>query len=91
MQPTPSQQGSTPLNGDMLRGGSLRKFNFYLQIDEQPTEEAAIDKDLLQITDEELFFKNEAGKRIDAQACNIDSRSASFVDTTSIPLLNAIQ
>ena len=69
MQPTPSNltfQGSTPVNGDMLRGSTLRKFNFYLHIDEQPVEEAATDKDLLQIADEELIFKNEAGNRIDA-------------------------
>ena len=54
------------MNGDMLRGSTLRKFNYYLQIDEQPVEEAATDKDLLQIADEELIFKNEAGNRIDA-------------------------
>ena len=69
MQPTPNHlnfKGSTPVNGDMLRGSTLRKFNFYLQIDEQPTEEAAIDKDLLRNTDEELIFKYEAGNLIDA-------------------------
>ena len=93
--PTPNAnqqyRGTTPLNADMLRGSTLRKFNFYLQIDEQPTEEAAIDIDQLQIGDNEAIFKNRAGNSDRAQAYNLDSRSGSFIDTTTVPLLNSIQ
>ena len=46
----------------MLRGSMFRKYKLYLRIEEEPTEEAAIDNDVFLIDDDNLKLKNEAGK-----------------------------